>query len=173
MGYPWRLLQILTIARGIPIALSRDLLLFQHAISTRRRALQCALAVCAAVGVAVALWDIAAGGFYFRIFGIRVSSWEASKPFRMAMIAIVAAMWLHDHDAPPHVATWHRMTRAAPYGAAAAALALLMVAIRFGIRAAGGADAYGYISQAQLWASGQLTAPNPLASVTASVGPAV
>src|SRR5712691_11378048 len=64
------------------------------------------------------------GGFYFTVLGIRVSSWEAYKPFR------------------------------------------------FGIFAAGGADAYGYVSQASLWAQGRLVTPDPLAEIEPVLGPA-
>src|SRR5262245_5340596 len=141
--------------------------------TTGRRALRWTLLVCAACAFLVALFDIAGGSFSFRILGVRVSSWDSYKPFRVGMLAMVSALWLHDHGASPTVSTWHRIDRIAPIVTAAITIAFLCVAIRFGIFAAGGADAYGYVSQAYLWTSGSLHAPNPLASVTAAIGPAV
>ncbi len=39
------------------------------------------LAVVAGVAFAIALWDLTMGGFYFRVLGVRLSSWESYKPF--------------------------------------------------------------------------------------------
>jgi hypothetical protein len=138
-----------------------------------RSAVRALLIVTACVGGAVALLDITAGGFYFRVFGIRISSWEADKPFRIAMLAIVALFWLHDNVASPIGTTWHRLPRAAPWVSALAAVMLVSISIRFGIFAAGGADGYGYVSQAHWLAVGRLAAPDRLASVTPLLGPAV
>ena len=49
------------------------------------------LGVVACIGFAVAVWDLTLGGFYFRVLGVRISSWEVYKPFRIGMVAIVAA----------------------------------------------------------------------------------
>jgi hypothetical protein len=144
-----------------------------HLAPPRRHTLNVALLACACVALGVAAWDLAAGGFYVRLFGIRVSSWEANKPFRIAMIAIVAALWLHDRDVEADRASWHQLPRAAPWVAGVAALASAAVAIHFGIFAAGGADAYGYVSQAHLWASGRLMVPDRLAPLTPALGRAV
>jgi hypothetical protein len=61
-------------------------------LMSRLRKFQIALAVVALVALTVALWDLVMGGFYFRVLGVRVSSWEAHKPFRLGMLAIVAAI---------------------------------------------------------------------------------
>jgi hypothetical protein len=107
---------------------------------SRLRTFQIALAVVVLGAASVAVWDLVMGGFYFRVLGIRLSSWEAYKPFRVSMLAAVTAS--------------------------------LVIAVHYGIFAAGGADAYGYVSQAALWAAGHLSAPDPLASVASLVGPA-
>ena len=143
-----------------------------HAPFWSRRTLSFLLLAAGVFELGVALWDLSGRQFYFEPFGLRISSWDAYKPFRVGMAAVVAALWLHDHDAPDD-ASWHRLARLAPWIAGAAAVASAAVAIHFGIRAAGGADAYGYVSQAYLWAAGRITIPNPLAPLTASVGPAV
>lgn len=149
------------------------LLLLLSLTSSRRRAVQRALILIACVGIAVALWDLAGDGFALRVLGIRVSSREAYKPLRIAMLAVMVALWLHDNSEVSGVATWHRLHRIAPAAMLTTAILFFVAAVHFGIFAAGGADAYGYVSQAYLWASAHLYVPNPLADVTASVGPAV
>ena len=51
--------------------------------------------------MAIALWDLSIGGIDFNVFGIRVSSWEAYKPFRIGMVAMIGACWLNDRAAAP------------------------------------------------------------------------
>jgi hypothetical protein len=122
---------------------------------------------------AVAVWDITMGGFYFTIVGVRVSSWEAYKPFRLGMLATILSFWLNDSDARSTATTWYWLGRSASAIAAAAVLASIAVAVRYGIFAAGGADAYGYVSQALLWASGRLVMPDPMAPLEPALGSAV
>jgi len=138
----------------------------------RTRALQLGLVALGLGGLAVALWDVSKGGFYFNILGIRVSSWEAYKPFRIGMLAMIAAFWLKDRWAAPDQTSWRRLPRWAPWITAGIVVASVAIAIRFGIFAAGGADAYGYVSQASLWARGQLVTPDPLAAVESMLGQA-
>jgi hypothetical protein len=145
---------------------------FTSATSAAKK-LQLALLLLGVAALAVALWDVATGGFYFTIAGLRVSSREAYKPFRLGMLAIVAALWLRDRAAEPRDRSWERLPRWMPWIAAAVACLSLLVAIRFGIFAAGGSDSYGYVSQAALWASGRLSAPDPLAALEPSLGGAV
>ena len=139
---------------------------FPHLTPSHRRSLRIALVVGACVAGGVAVWDLFTGGFYFRVLGIRVSSWDASKPFRIAILATVVALWLHDREAEPRQASWNRLTRLAPWMAAGVTVACIVVAVHFRILSAGGADAYGYVSQAHLWASGQLIVRDPLAPLT-------
>lgn len=139
---------------------------------SRLRGSQLALVAVSLVALAVVVWDLLMGGFYFRVVGVRVSSWEAYKPFRVALAAMVAAIQLHDWSSPPSDTSWNVLVRWSRGIALAVALGSIAVAVHYGIFAAGGADAYGYVSQAALWAEGHLSAPDPLASVAALVGPA-
>src|SRR5262245_58769309 len=108
------------------------------------------------------------GGFHLTVAGIRISSSEAYKPFRNGLACACAAFWLHDRA--HHNTWWDRLrTWSAPIAAGAGAL-LVLLAIRFGIFVAGGSDAWGYVSQATLWASGQLLVPEPLAPVGRALG---
>jgi hypothetical protein len=66
--------------------------------------------VCAAASFAVALWDLAAGGFHVEFASIRVSSWKAFKPFRVAASCACAAVWLQDRRTS-NTAFWTRSAR--------------------------------------------------------------
>ena len=123
--------------------------------------------------LALALWDAAKGGFYYTPFGIRLSSQQAQRPFLLGAIAMIAAFWIHERTAQPDATSWQTSNRWAPWIAASVAIASVAAGVHFGIFAAGGADAYGYVSQAALWASGDLAAPDPLAALEARLGPAV
>ena len=133
------------------------------------RFLKHALAWWAAISFGVAIYDLITGGFHLTIAGIRISSFEVYKPFRNGIACACAAFWLHDRQV--HGDTWwNRLTRwAAPLAVGAAAISVVL-AIRFGIFAAGGSDAYGYVSQAALWAAGRLVVPEPLAPVGRALG---
>ena len=88
------------------------------------RTIQLVLVAVGLGGLAVALWDVSMGGFYFTVLGLRVSSWEAYKPFRIGMLAMIAAFWLHDRAAAPDETSWHILPRWAPWIAAGVAIAL-------------------------------------------------
>src|SRR4029078_13334008 len=104
------------------------------------RLLKYALALWAAVSFAVAIYDIIPGGFHIAVAGIRLSSFEAYKPFRNGLACACAAFWLNDREAH-NTACWDRLTSwAGPLALGAAALSVV-AAIRFGIFVAGGSDA--------------------------------
>jgi hypothetical protein len=132
--------------------------------------LQTVLAVCAVVSLATALWDVTIGGFYFEVLGVRVSSWEAYKPFRNGIGCAVVAIFLRDRRALAGRTSWDALARWSPRIAAAIAIGSIFAALHFGIFAAGGSDAYGYVSEAYLWASGRLVAPDPLAGLAPLLG---
>jgi len=134
------------------------------------RKIQLVLLVIGLGGLAVAAWDVWMGGFHLSVLGVRVSSREAYKPFRAGMLAVIAAIWLNDREASPDESSWRRLPRWAPWIVAAAAVVSMAMAIRFGIFVAGGADSYGYVSQASLWAEGRLVTPDPLADVEPVLG---
>src|SRR5688572_28506234 len=123
----------------------------------------------AAISLAVAIYDLVTDGLHFTVAGIRISSFEAYKPFRNGMVCACAAFWLRDRRAADDT-WWHRLKRwSAPLAWCAAAISVLL-AVQFGIFVAGGSDAYGYVSQAALWASGQLIVPEPLAPIGRALG---
>jgi hypothetical protein len=104
------------------------------------------------------------GGIDTRIGGLVIRSRD---PFR-ALVAGLALLLVHVGLSP---AGWrraadrlaHLLPTAAPVIAAVAALLLSVHAMRDGAFVAGGADAYGYVSQAYGWARGTLPHGEPLA----------
>jgi hypothetical protein len=114
------------------------------------------LAIAAAAGAAALAFS---GGFSTRIHGIRVSSQGGVRPALFALLFAVIAYRLHPrtHDL---LVVWPRSVRASrlllPWVAPAAAAIVLAFCFAYGVRAAGGSDSYGYVSQARLWLAGDL-----------------
>lgn len=137
------------------------------------RVVERALAACALACFAVATWDVATGGFRFRALGIRVSSWEAYKPLRAGLLCAVAAVWLHDRAPVGVASTWNRLEAVSRWAAMSLAAVWTVVMMYFGVTAAGGSDAYGYVSQAGLWARGDLVVHDRLAELAPLLGRSV
>ena len=81
-------------------------------------------------------------------------SFEAYKPFRNGIVCACAAFWLRDREGGHTRGGIGSAAWGAPLAVCAAAISA-MLAVRFGIFVAGGSDAYGYVSQAALWAVGR------------------
>ena len=152
--------------RGISIA---SILWFRREPVSKH--LQCILVFFAAANLAVVAWDLVTGGIYFRVFGIVFSSWEVAKPLRYAAVCATVAIWLRDRGAA--TTSWDQLPRFATQTACALAGASILTASLLGIRAAAGADSFGYVSQASLWAERRLIAPDPLAPLGNEIGAAV
>jgi hypothetical protein len=120
-------------------------------------------AMMAALALAVAaLFD---AGIHTSIGGVRVSSRTIVRPLVIAFS--LAILWLRRSE--------HRLRQVERVGAAtqkhanavALCLALLVfvAALRVSPFEASGADAYGYVSQAELWVKGSLIKYEPLAAI--------
>ena len=112
------------------------------------------------------------GGFLIELGPIRLSSRNASRVLLLALLALVSAWRLAYRDwvtrrarampgAIANVDRWLHTTapafeRAAPALAWALGAILLACGVGFGSRVAGGADAYGYVSESVLWSHGLL-----------------
>ncbi|HEY2906584.1 MAG TPA: glycosyltransferase family 39 protein [Vicinamibacterales bacterium] len=132
-----------------------------------------ALTACAVLNIAIAIWDLTAGGFYFQVLGLRISSWEADKPLRSALVCATAAAWLHDRVAAPNRTTSAWLDRTARSLALLFVVAWTLAAMRYTSHAVGGADTYGYVSEAALWMTGRLVVHEPLAELAPLLGRAV
>ena len=125
----------------------------------------------AALNLAVVAWDVTMGGIYFTVFGVTFSSWEIAKPLLYAAGCAATSVWLRDRAAAR--ASWDALAPWTARAGAAVAIAAIAVAMWFRIRAAGGADGYGYVSEAAQWLRRSLIADDPLAALTPQLGLAV
>lgn len=140
----------------------------------RTRFRQAFLAVCClSTAWAALIW--LTGGFTVRVLGVRLSSRQPEAAIALGVLSGLTATALatsgERRRALPKASQWIRgrltrldqeSSRAAPAIAALASIAIIAVGIRWGTFVAGGADAYGYASQADLWARGNLHIEQPL-----------
>jgi hypothetical protein len=119
---------------------------------------------CASLGWS--LWLLVFGGFDRTLLGVRIRS---NNPQRVLPITVVAAIgfFLAGGRIPVQRIARHvrgsaaAMTRHPGWIALALAAASTAISVAGSTRIAGGADAYGYLSQAELWLDGQLKVPQP------------
>jgi len=131
--------------------------------SARPRAIERLLFAAALVGFAVAALDLSFGGFLFFIGPIRISSRAPLRPFAIGVMSLAAALWTVDRTTT--TPSWTRIRSWSSPVAICASLITVLAGIWFSSRAAGGADSYGYVSEAFLWARGNLVINEPLTSI--------
>ena len=141
----------------------------------RRRHVRQAAFAAFVLAAAWALIVAVSGGFAFRLGGLRISSRGALNPAIAAIGAAAAAWFLATAEerrrAIAFVGDEHGLRRLlrqpprqlASIVAIAAAVAVVVFGLHKGLFVAGGADAYGYVSQADLWARGSLIVRQPFA----------
>jgi hypothetical protein len=125
------------------------------------------LAGVAAIETLVTLYVIVVGAFAWDLGNLTISASHPARPFTIAVITGAAAVWLSDRRRP--VPTWRIVPAWAAAAAAIAAVVTVAVGLRWAVGVAGGADAYGYVSQATLWARGSLFVSEPLATLDPSL----
>ena len=124
---------------------------------TRRTATRVLFAL-AAVGAALTIVLAVIGGFSTRLAGIRISARGALRPLLFTLLTGSLAVRLLSQAERQRLLerTARAGTTLAPWLAAATAAVTLGIALAHGTRSAGGADSYGYLSQARLWLAGDL-----------------
>ena len=124
-----------------------------------------ALLAAAAIAIVLAAWAYFTGGFRVHLFGMPISVRGAHRAAVVALVLAGLGLYLH-------VPLQQRLARLVaslpvppllPVVPIAAAAAVLVVSLAIGTRAAGGADVYGYVSQAELWRKGELRIHQPIA----------
>lgn len=124
--------------------------------------------VCLATAIAAALaaWAIdATGGFDTRLFGVPLTVHNPRRLLWLAGLAFAGFFATGGRLPRPSAGAVRRAF--APvfdrpsWVAAGAAIAVLVVGLLCGARAIGGADSYGYVSQAHLWLAGEVRQPQP------------
>jgi hypothetical protein len=127
--------------------------------------------------VGAAVW--LSGGVQTELFGVRIRSTTPLKPIGIGAALIAIRLLLHRVNSRLSLAMEAGAARAvarAPVMAASLAVLTTCVALTTNYGVGGGSDSYGYVSQADLWQSGDLTvehewlrgAPWPFAALTAS-----
>ena len=135
------------------------------------------------VAAVLALWTAAVirtGGFALEFGFFHFSARGIRNPLIAIALCVAAAWWI----GPPGkrwrslAENWTRVGRAVDAAilsrdsrvvrraidclAVAISIAVIVIGVRMGALVAGGADAYGYVSQARLWTTGTLRVPPPL-----------
>jgi dolichyl-phosphate-mannose-protein mannosyltransferase len=117
----------------------------------------------------LALWSLvtwATGGFFLSWHGLRVSARAPIRPLIVAVLVLAWALWRYgraeverDLDA---IRFEVNLDRWAPPLALIISLVILAVGMTWTTRVAGGADSWSYVSQATLWAKGNLVVEQPI-----------
>jgi hypothetical protein len=138
-----------------------------HETDRRLRRILLAIAVCALLMATVV---VVGGGFTASFGGVLLRVHRPWPLLGAALLAAAAAALAAARSGgvrnllcDAHTA-WAGRTRAAPWIAACAASATLVVGLAWGTWSAGSADAYGYVSQALSWTRGELRSQQPLAA---------
>lgn len=137
----------------------------EDARSPRRR-LRLALLFIFCISLAWAIWLLAFGGFDRTIVGVRVRSNNPERVFLVSAVALIAYVLAGGRIRPGRViATLRNSTRVVArhpaWIAMTVATVAVVVAAANSTRIAGGSDAYGYVSQAQLWLHRDLRVEQP------------
>jgi len=90
-----------------------------------------------------------------------VAAWMLDRKREWRLRRVDDLKWLSTValSAVPGVVRRHSTLRSL---AAVVATMTVMIGVVFGAHVVGGSDSYGYVSQARLWATGMLEAPQPL-----------
>jgi len=102
------------------------------------------------------------GGVDLHGVGLPLSSRNPSRPALAAIVLMLVYAAAFRQHTSADVATLQRaIERAGPALAVALSLLTPFLGLRFGSFVAGGADSYGYVSQADLWLAGDLIVEQP------------
>jgi hypothetical protein len=118
------------------------------------------LLIVAALSGAWAMVLIGSGGFELSIHGMRVRSNDAFRPLLLSVVALATYLAVAGHRTRQR---WYGTLQRIPLHVVSLALAFAVFAIgvAYSTTVAAGADAYGYVSQADLWVSGKLRVAQP------------
>jgi hypothetical protein len=114
-------------------------------------------------GVLWAAWLVFAGGFDLEIGRWRISSHQPLRPILWASATLAVFVWTNGVRRTADA--WSRAVARLNHQLVAAALTLAALGLgtAYSTTVANASDAYGYVSQADLWLSGHLTVRQPWA----------
>ena len=116
------------------------------------------------IALVAAVWGIGvwlSGGFEFNLAGVRLSSSDALRPFVTAVVATAAYVLVSGVARVRADVTRFRLTPSTC--AAALAVVVGVVGLVNNSWSAGGSDSYSYVSQMDLWRTGNLKVSIPIA----------
>jgi hypothetical protein len=115
----------------------------------------------AVIGLGWAAILVVFGGIDLQLGPVAITSNEPLRPFYAGVLAL--AVYVHLTGGVPRLIRWaERLPRISPAQAALiVTLVTFGVGIRYGATVVTGSDAYGYISQADLWIAGDLRLEQP------------
>ena len=119
-----------------------------------------ALVALSVLGVSLLVAGLAVwltGGFRTDVFGLRVTATDPLRPVLIGLALIVVRLLFGRVLSPETEIRAVRNAARAPVLAGALSVLITCVALGTNYGVAGGADAYGYVSQADLWLAGDLT----------------
>jgi hypothetical protein len=123
------------------------------------------LRLCIAVAFFWAMTVALTGGVRWRLGPLLVQSRDPARALIIATALVcVYAVRFRANLLDEIALVRHLLHRLSPWIAIAGAMASIAIAIRWGTFAASGADSYGYVSQAYLWADGRLRIEQPIAA---------
>ncbi len=129
------------------------------------------LLVAAGLAAILAIWAWLTGGFKIHLFGIPISARGEHRAAFIALVLATIGVFLHAPLRRRVAAMRIRVPIPVPPisrlpfpVALIAAIVVLWIGVAFGSRTAGGADPYGYVSQADLWRKGERRIHQPFAA---------
>ncbi|HEY0285228.1 MAG TPA: STT3 domain-containing protein [Vicinamibacterales bacterium] len=114
--------------------------------------------------LALAVASVFGAGMSTSVAGIRVSARTVLRPVAVAVVAALIASWRSKRRERPLTELWAVTQRHATTIAVCMGIFVFAVAMRMSLFEARAADQYGYVSQAALWARGNLVIHEPLAA---------
>jgi hypothetical protein len=132
----------------------------------RRLFLRRTLLSIACVSLAWSLWLAVFGGFDTTVLGLRIRSNNAQRVLPIAIVAVIGFFLTGGRIPVSTIAdasfrAFASLAQRPVWIASVLAIASTVVGLAGSTRIAGGSDAYGYLSQAELWLSGRLKVPQP------------
>lgn len=103
-------------------------------------------------------------GMSTSVAGIRVSARTLFRPVVVAVSAALIAVWRSKRRERELTGLWTATQRHATTMAVCMGIVVFAIAMRMSLFEARASDQYGYVSQAALWARGNLVVPQPLAA---------
>ena len=116
------------------------------------------------LGLALAAASVLGAGMSTSVAGIRVSARTLFRPVMIAVAAGLIAAWRSQRRERQFTDLWIAAQRHATLIAMCMAIVVFTSAMRTSLFEARASDQYGYVSQAMLWAQGDLVVAQPLAA---------